>query len=249
MGTENKTNVEQSDNKNELQSQAGSAAIDENSKKIIIGLIVLFLVVVCFFSWQIGSLKKKIAALSVQSNNIRPQGSIVISTPPIKFNEPDYWDSFGGSVSADPLDELVRIQRQMNRMFRDAFGRVRAYNGFGWFSRKNPFDLDTDVKATKDSYIIKMDIPGMDKQNINVETKGHMLVVSGQRNELDENKGNHFFKRERRFGYFARSIPLPDDADLNSIKADYKKGVLTIKVARKQGISQKKDDTVKINVN
>ncbi len=248
MGTENKADVNQSQAKDELQSQT-KFAIDDNSKKIIAGLIALLLVVVCFFSWQIGSLKKKIAALSVQSNNIPPQGTMVIPMPQIRFSEPDYWGNFGSAVSADPLEEMVRIQRQINRMFRDAFGRVRAYNGFGWFSRKNPFDLDTDIKETKNSYIIKMDIPGMDKENINVETKGHMLVVSGQRNEVDENKGNHFFKRERRFGYFARSLPLPEDADLNSVQADYKRGVLTITIHKKQKNLNTTTKTNKININ
>ncbi|MCD4779009.1 MAG: Hsp20/alpha crystallin family protein [Candidatus Omnitrophica bacterium] len=141
----------------------------------------------------------------------------------------------------DPFKEMDRLQKEMNRMFKDSFWRGA---GLSNFERGHVFDLDADIKEKKDAYIIKLDIPGMDKSDINIELQDHNLIISGEKSgDVEENKENEFYKRERSFGYFSRAIPLPQNASDKNIQVDYKKGVLTIKIPkesdRKESIAKK----------
>jgi len=139
----------------------------------------------------------------------------------------------------DPFKEMERIQREINRMFKNSFGRGRLFTGGGWLNQ-GLFDPDLDIKEDAKRYIITMDIPGMEKGQIDVEVKGRQLIVSGERaNENTEEQAGRYFRKERRFGQFMRSITLPEDADTTSIKAEYKKGVLTITVAKKTAAGPK----------
>ena len=110
------------------------------------------------------------------------------------------------------------------------------------FGRGNPvarghassFAPDYDVKATDKAYLISFDMPGMDKAKINVEVKNGTILVSGERSsETKEDQGGKFYRQERSFGYFSRSIPLPEDARPESLVAKYDNGVLLLTIEKK----------------
>jgi len=106
-----------------------------------------------------------------------------------------------------------------------------------------------DMKQTDKEYIITMDIPGMDKDKINVENKNGMLTISGERqSETNDNKNNQYYSQERSFGSFMQSIPLPDDVKTDQIEAKYKNGVLTVTVARERK-ENKKSNNERITIN
>jgi HSP20 family protein len=102
--------------------------------------------------------------------------------------------------------------------------------------RENTIDFDPheDVKQTPDAYIISMDIPGMEKDKINVEVKSGMLIVSGERTGEVKEEKNKFYRQERSFGHFYRAIALPEDAKADTIDAQYNNGVLVVKVQREK---------------
>ncbi len=136
-----------------------------------------------------------------------------------------YYSMF--SPERGPFDEFNRMERTLARMFRE------NYSGGNYFYGHNGFVPNIDVQETKSEYIVKLDIPGTAKNNIDIETKDHTLFVSGQKSEDKETKGgNRFFARERSFGSFSKSVSLPEDADMNSVKAHYKRGVLTIEIQK-----------------
>ncbi len=139
----------------------------------------------------------------------------------------------GPSEDWDPFAEMERVQEQVNRVFRDSFGRRRGLEDRpNLFSGQMPAP-DADVKKTPDGYVITMDLPGMDKDKIEVQTKDNMLIVSGERRtETAESRPDRFQRRERSFGSFARAMPLPRDARPERISTEYENGVLTIKIAR-----------------
>ncbi len=127
----------------------------------------------------------------------------------------------------DPFLEMQRMLAQMNQLFQDSLDR-----GFGPGSASLT-GPQADIKQTPDHYIVTMDLPGMEKNSINVEVKNGMLMVSGERSSQKEvNQGKQFFRQERSFGQFLRTMPLPEDAKSDDVKADYKNGVLEIKVGR-----------------
>ena len=125
-------------------------------------------------------------------------------------------------VYQDPFAQMMRVQAQMERNMQQAI-----VNSGAVFSPK------MDMKQTDKKYIITMDIPGMDKDKINVEIKKDMLIVSGERqSESEDNNQNQYFRQERSFGSFMQAIPLPEDAKKDQIEAHYKDGVLTVIVQR-----------------
>jgi len=131
---------------------------------------------------------------------------------------------------------MEKMKAMMNRMFRESMSRIKKYGGLSLKENEPFFVPNLDIRDVGSNYIVNIDIPGMDKSKINVEVKGNQLIVSGKRDEKTEeniNKGNNlFYKKERSFGEFYRSITLPPDAKHEGIKADYKKGVLTITIPK-----------------
>jgi len=136
----------------------------------------------------------------------------------------------------DPFAQMIMMRNQMDRNMRQVFADT------GMFSPR------MDMKQTDKQFIITMDIPGMDKDKINVENKDGMLTISGERqSETKDNKNNQYYSQERSFGSFMQSIPLPDDAKTDQIEAKYKDGVLTVTIARER--KEKKSENGKITIN
>ena len=133
----------------------------------------------------------------------------------------------------DPFEEMENMHKEMNRMFRDSFGRGMGHSGFGLLEGPGLFDPSLDIKDTPSKYIITFDVPGLEKDNLNIEVKGRTLVVSGERNqETEEKNPGKFYRKERSFGYFSRAVPLPEDADTNVTVEEFKNGVLKLAVPK-----------------
>ncbi len=137
----------------------------------------------------------------------------------------------------DPFAQMLRMREQMDHSLRQAFAGTGAV-----------FNPKMDIKQTDKQYLITMDIPGMDKDKINVEIKNGMLIISGERqSETQDNKNNQYYRQERSFGSFMQAIPLPEDAQTDRIEAKYNNGVLTVTVARMKK-EEKKSESGKITV-
>ena len=127
-----------------------------------------------------------------------------------------------------PFRELTSLQRAMDRMFDQFFTELPTTQ----FRGDVDFVPSCDMGETEDHYLICLDIPGISKENLQVELSGSTLSVSGeQREEKKEEKGaQRYF--ERFHGRFARSFTLPGAGDPQAVEADYKDGVLRIAVPK-----------------
>lgn len=94
------------------------------------------------------------------------------------------------------------------------------------------FSPSAHAAATTDAYEVALELPGMSDNEIHLEVRGDRLVVTGEKQVHREDSGKNFYFSERAYGRFRRSFQLPEDADLDSIGAAYKDGVLTITVPR-----------------
>lgn len=94
------------------------------------------------------------------------------------------------------------------------------------------FSPPSDAAATEDAYVIDIDLPGVEKDNINVELNGNMLTVRGHKHSTHEEKGKAYFYAERSYGAFQRSFKIPSDVDSSAIDATSKDGVLTLRLPR-----------------
>ncbi len=138
----------------------------------------------------------------------------------------------------DPFTQMEALQPQMQSMMGQPFGGGFSGNPM-MRGHAASFAPDYDVKATDKAYIISFDMPGMDKAKINVEVKNGVILVSGERSsETKEDQGGKFYRQERSFGYFSRSIPLPEDGKPESLVAKYDNGVLQLTIDKKEAVKK-----------
>lgn len=100
-----------------------------------------------------------------------------------------------------------------------------------WFEGGNFPTLD--VSEGRKKITVKAEIPGMDKDDLEVNVKGNLLTIRGEKSEDREEEQEDFFHRERRYGAFHRTVALPAEVDPDDVSASYKRGVLKV-VLKKQ---------------
>lgn len=101
-------------------------------------------------------------------------------------------------------------------------------NGTGVFSPK------TDIRESEKTIRITIELPGMDEKDIEVSLTRDMLTIKGEKKEAQEDRGKDFYRLERSYGFFSRTVPLPVEVDGNKIEAYCKKGVLTITLPKSE---------------
>ncbi len=90
-----------------------------------------------------------------------------------------------------------------------------------------------EIKETKDSFVFKADVPGVKEQDLEVNTAGNRLTVSGKRESEKEEKDDNYYAFERSYGSFTRIFTLPEQADTAHIQAELKNGELMIAIPKK----------------
>jgi HSP20 family protein len=151
------------------------------------------------------------------------------------------------NITKNPLDpfandpifqEFQKLQEDMDRVLESFHKRffsnieIPTIGNFntGAFS----MSVKTDVIDKGDKYVIKANLPGVDKKSIKVEVKDNILSIKAEtKKEKEEKKGDKLIRQERFIGSFYRAMSLPDDADSDHLKTDYKDGVLTIIIPKK----------------
>jgi HSP20 family protein len=134
-------------------------------------------------------------------------------------------------AAADPYQEMLIMQKKIDRMFEEMMSRRDGQGGVPF--DRTLFEPAVDVKETEDEYVIICDLPGMEEDKISVYFEGDHLVIKGAR-ETEEAAaaGKGMRRKERRFGSFRRVVPLPPHTDKSGVKAEYTNGVLTIIVPK-----------------
>ena len=148
----------------------------------LIGLVILlsFLLAgetVCLFSLYSRRLSRHRLP---PTGNIAPLPEHATLLPPA-WKERTAFANKDNAEAWEPFYEMERIQHQMNRLFKDSFDRAARNQSLDSAGRKSFFEPDMDLKETPDSYIVRLDVPGLPKEDIQVELKGDFLTISGER--------------------------------------------------------------------
>ena len=134
-----------------------------------------------------------------------------------------------------PFTDLPRWEREMDRMMEDFLGRrVKPWWPERWF-RTEGVEVTApavDVFEEKDDIVVKAEIPGMDKNNIEVNLTDHMLTIKGEKKKEDEVKEENYYRTERSYGSFIRTLELPKDVHADKVKATFKNGVLEVRMPK-----------------
>ena len=138
-------------------------------------------------------------------------------------------------------DYMMLVPRRNNFDLFDDFFRD------DFFNRKESNLMKTDIKECKDKYIIEMDLPGYEKDNINLSLKDGYLSISAKvEKEENEDKEEKFVRKERFYGECSRSFYVGDNLTEEDIKAEFKNGILKIDVPKKQESKQEETKYIEI---
>ena len=128
-------------------------------------------------------------------------------------------------VRWDPFREITTLQNEMSRLL----GGPANDSGNGG---SRPWMPAVDVWETATEVVYAFDLPGIPEDKISIEFDDGSLTVSGERERTQEVSEDRLYRYERRFGSFTRTIALPTGVDEDAIKAEYREGVLEIRVAK-----------------
>lgn len=143
---------------------------------------------------------------------------------------PSVWDP---RRMMDPMQGMDPFRMIRDLMGMDPFaGLVEPAGGM--------FSPDIEIKETKDAYVLTADLPGVNKDNLDISVTGNRLTVSGKREEERREEDDRFFAYERSFGSFSRAFVMPEGADVDRVKAELDSGVLRICVPKKAEMQPKR---------
>jgi HSP20 family protein len=103
-----------------------------------------------------------------------------------------------------------------------------AFDTDDFFDAFNLSPVKADLRETEKEYIVEADLPGYNKDNIEIRYENDLLTITAKYDEVTEEKGDSFIQRERRRGNYSRSIPIPNNVQSDAIKASFDNGVLKV---------------------
>jgi len=139
------------------------------------------------------------------------------------------WTADGESGDWKLFPEIKRMQEEVNRMFQDSFHR-RGWPSSGILNSNIFYDEKFDLKKTDEGYMIKFDIKGLDKENINVDFNENAITISGEYSKQIEETNPYGIYSLTGYGSFLKTIPLPVDADTGKIETIKKEDSLIIRI-------------------
>lgn len=139
------------------------------------------------------------------------------------------------------IGRLSDLRNELDRLFDLPFAAATAESP--WVSGWTPA---LDVYEDKDQFVVKIELPGMDKEDIEVSLHDGSLTLSGERkNEHTTEEEQGVYRSERFFGRFQRTLDLPGAVDPGKVKADYRDGILTVTLAKAE---EAKPRRISVNV-
>jgi HSP20 family protein len=119
------------------------------------------------------------------------------------------------------------LRREFDRLFDDFLPMLNPENGGTWAP-------PVDFSETDDAFVARMDLPGMQREDITVDLEDRRLTISGERQRETEEKGENFHRVERSYGSFFRALTLPSEVKSEEIRATFDDGVLTVRIPKSE---------------
>lgn len=130
----------------------------------------------------------------------------------------------------DPFADLNRMQREFEKSY------------FGPRTRPADFAPSVDVHEDAESLVLRAELPGVKREDIDVSVDSNILTLKGERKLEKEEQGRRYHRIERAYGTFVRQFQLPSNVDSSSIDANLADGVLTLRLGKKQELKPRKID-------
>ena len=132
----------------------------------------------------------------------------------------------------DPWKDFGSLQERINRMFDDTIRTLHPTDGEEL--EKGTWAPAVDIYETNDSFVVSADLPGLNKDEIQIDLKDNTLTLKGEKKFEEKVSKDNYIRVERAYGSFVRSFTLPQNVDPEKIKAKYKEGVLEVTIPKKE---------------
>ncbi len=142
----------------------------------------------------------------------------------------------------DPFREMSALQERMNRLMSDY--RTRAPLGEEEMAQGS-WIPPVDIYETKDSIVLNIELPGVTKEDMNLEVKDNTLTIRGEKKLEKDVKEDSFHRMERTYGSFMRAFTLPSTVQQDKVKAKFKDGILEIQIPKAE---EAKPKQIKVEV-
>lgn len=158
------------------------------------------------------------------------------SKPPFGGSDHTHWQGSEDAMSLvrwEPFGEMRRMREQMNRLFDDFFTtRPSLLPILPWSG--DAFSPSVDVYETEKEVVVKAELPGVRKEDLEIVTLEDALTIKGEVKSESEVNEEGYSRRERRYGGFTRTIPLPMSVKAEEAKAKFEDGVLEIRLPKRE---------------
>jgi len=134
----------------------------------------------------------------------------------VRYTRPNLW-------SLSPIEQMTSLRDEINRLFEAPFGDLLRASEFS-----NGWAPALDLREDKDNLVAVLEVPGMNKEDIDVSVHEGVLSISGERKRESESEESGVHRSERSYGRFQRTLTLPKPVKVSDIKAAYKDGILTV---------------------
>jgi HSP20 family protein len=129
----------------------------------------------------------------------------------------------------DPVNTLAKFQDEVSRFFEEPY-----FRGLRTPTSLTVWTPAVDIFETEHELVLKAELPDMNEKDIDVRVEGNTLTLSGEKKYEKELKEENALRMERYYGTFSRTFTLPNTVKLEAIQAEYKNGVLTVKLPKRE---------------
>jgi HSP20 family protein len=201
--------------------------------KTITAIASVLIIVLGGQAYMLFRLNNRLEQLTLQTKTLESSEENIPRTPQALTPKSIPDDDFLGGRAWNPYEEMQHMQDEMDKIFGESFSRFHLNTPLGSLS-KAP---DVDLQDKTDHYLVTVNAPGADESSISVTLDDKVLRISiktEQGKEENGNKNDDYRYRERFVGEFQRVLTLPGPADSAKMKTEYRNGVLTITIPKKQ---------------
>jgi HSP20 family protein len=135
-------------------------------------------------------------------------------------------------VRFDPFRDITSLRDEMNRLFSRTVGDGVS-SGSAWTPAVDIFD-------TEEAIVLKAELPGLAAEDIDIEIDDNVLTLKGERRFQETVDEGRFYRLERAYGHFQRSVTLPQGVKADEISADFENGVLSVRVPKADEVKPRK---------
>jgi HSP20 family protein len=133
-------------------------------------------------------------------------------------------------VRWEPLREFSTLQNEMNRLFDTVFDTPPSNGGRGGPMRR--WMPAMDLVESGDHFVLRADLPGVSEEDVKIELEDTTLTISGERTAQHESRDEGYYRLERAFGEFSRTLQLPKGIDPEAVSASFDRGVLEVRIPK-----------------